>query len=564
MKLDIIFGCSLDNKARTAADVLIEFMELKGWSVRSFFFSGGVLLDDTFNTCDWTDADAELVLTVDSPYSVYAIKKAFVQIGKLCRVVSWVGAFAGVTGTIEENSGYLSLADAHFTSDEYMHKELRRLLPESHIFDVDLTFSRKADCTESDCAEKIFNTYTVGSDAIQSTYKTDGAGAKGISLEVGSSLWCRLAEFECKLRAIATEPDTIFQLKEYGRLYNNDKISVIIPCYNASKYIKTCILSLLASTLPLSMLEFIFVDDVSTDDTRQIIKQYEAAYPDNILLVECEKNGGPGTARNIGLQYASGDYIGFVDADDIVKPDMMQKLYEAAALYQCDCSECGICYVDEDCNPVSILSPLRAFYDMETYESKEQYIYAKPYSPAVVKMFFRKRFIDEYMIKFPGDKHAEDACFYNIAVFCAKRIFTVEEPLYMYRQRAGSLIHSDGFKQRYKDEYVIAEKVYETLKEKNLVERYEELAGYVYYYACVGIVEKMLTHIRGIETDTDMIRLVRKQLFCRFPNIRTNRYVWGLRNDLFEAIRDLLFTDDENFEHIMVELTVSEHEPQAK
>ncbi len=562
MKLDIIFP--LEYKAETCADGLIEFMEQKGWSVRRFFVRREVLLDNTFNTCDWADLDAELVLTVDSPYSIYAIKSAFIQAGKLCQVVSWIGACGGEICAIQEYGDYLYFADAHFTSDSHTHEELRRLLPESHIFDIDLTFSRKTDYTESDCTEKIFNTDTVGSDAIQSTYKTDGAGAKGISLEVGSRLWRGFAELECKLRAIATEPDTMFQMKEYGRLYVKDKISIIIPCYNVAKYIKTCIQSLLASTLPLPMLEFIFVDNVSTDDTKQIIKQYEAVYPDNIILVECEENGGPGTARNIGMQYASGDYIGFVDGDDFIKPDMIQKLYEAVALYQCDYSRCGFYYEDDDGKLITIWNRYRAFYDMEDDKTKEEYI-SNPEFPSVCKLMLRKSFIDEHMITFPGYLHAEDAYFYNVVTFCAKRIISVGEPLYVYRHRAGSLMNSDGFNERYKHEYVVAELIYETLKEKNLIDKNEELVGLIYYLlACEGIVEKMLTHSHGIEIDADMIRLVRSKLFCRFPNARTNRFILNRHKNMCDTIRKLMFLEDASFEQMMIKLTVSEHEPQAK
>lgn len=149
-----------------------------------------------------------------------------------------------------------------------------------------------------------------------------------------------LADFEAKLREIVYCNKQLLQIGAIERiLYSGDKISIIVPCYNAEKYIAACIESIFAQTVPLEMLEMIFIDDVSTDRTCQIIKSYEERYPENILLIECEKNAGLEAARNIGLQYATGDYIIFVDADEFIKKDMVQKQYEKMALYQYDIIE---------------------------------------------------------------------------------------------------------------------------------------------------------------------------------------------------------------------------------
>ena len=107
-------------------------------------------------------------------------------------------------------------------------------------------------------------------------------------------------------------------------------ISVIIPCYNVEKYIDRCMNSLVNQTLGVEHMELIFVNDASTDATYEKLCQWEAKYPESILVVNCEKNGKQGTARNIGIRYASTDYIGFVDSDDWVELDMYEKMYEKA------------------------------------------------------------------------------------------------------------------------------------------------------------------------------------------------------------------------------------------
>lgn len=114
------------------------------------------------------------------------------------------------------------------------------------------------------------------------------------------------------------------------------KISVIIPCYNVEQYIDRCVSSLLKQTIGLGSLELIFVNDASTDRTLDKLLAYEKQYEDAIMVINCEQNGKQGTARNIGMQYASCDYIGFVDADDWIEPDMYALLYEKAKTGQYD------------------------------------------------------------------------------------------------------------------------------------------------------------------------------------------------------------------------------------
>lgn len=104
------------------------------------------------------------------------------------------------------------------------------------------------------------------------------------------------------------------------------KISVIVPCYNCAEYVSNCINSILNQTIGFENIELLLIDDASTDNTSDILKKYEERYPDNIGVILCEKNGRQGTARNIGLQYASGEYVSFVDSDDWIRSDMYERL----------------------------------------------------------------------------------------------------------------------------------------------------------------------------------------------------------------------------------------------
>ena len=123
------------------------------------------------------------------------------------------------------------------------------------------------------------------------------------------------------------------------------KLSVIVPCYNAENIIDRCLNSLVNQTLGLDKMEIILVNDASTDGTLDVLKSWEQKYPDSILLIDSQVNLKTGGARNLGIQYASGDYIGFVDNDDWVDATMYEKAYLAAQKHDCDVV--GVLYARE-------------------------------------------------------------------------------------------------------------------------------------------------------------------------------------------------------------------------
>lgn len=104
-------------------------------------------------------------------------------------------------------------------------------------------------------------------------------------------------------------------------------ISVIVPCYNVEKYVDRCVETIVNQTIGVENLEIILVNDASTDGTLDRLKQWEESYSDQIMVITYEENLRQGGARNIGLQYASADYVGFVDSDDWIEPTMYEELY---------------------------------------------------------------------------------------------------------------------------------------------------------------------------------------------------------------------------------------------
>lgn len=103
-------------------------------------------------------------------------------------------------------------------------------------------------------------------------------------------------------------------------------VSVIVPVFNTEKYLKKCIESILNQSL--RNIEIIFIDDGSTDNSLTIIEEY--AKKDKRIKIISKLNEGQGIARNMGITEACGQYIAFIDSDDFVEKDMLEKLYNTS------------------------------------------------------------------------------------------------------------------------------------------------------------------------------------------------------------------------------------------
>lgn len=115
-------------------------------------------------------------------------------------------------------------------------------------------------------------------------------------------------------------------------------LSIIIPVYNKEQYIDGCLTSILNQTF--TDFELILVDDGSTDGSEAVCRRFAEA--DNRIILITKPNGGVSSARNVGLNKASGKYIGFIDSDDAIEPDMYELLIRNAEQYQADISICRL------------------------------------------------------------------------------------------------------------------------------------------------------------------------------------------------------------------------------
>ena len=141
------------------------------------------------------------------------------------------------------------------------------------------------------------------------------------------------------------------------------KVSVIIPCYNAEKYLDQCMYSVINQTL--QDIEIICVDDGSTDKTLEILHQYEEK--DQRIKVLCQQNKFAGVARNKGMDAAKGEYFAFLDADDYYELDGLEKAYEIAKTNDLDMLKLSSYLLDEQTGEITT----NAHYSHEKFNHKD-------------------------------------------------------------------------------------------------------------------------------------------------------------------------------------------------
>lgn len=115
-------------------------------------------------------------------------------------------------------------------------------------------------------------------------------------------------------------------------------VTIIIPVYNTEKYLRKCLDSVVNQTFASRSLEIIIINDASTDYSSEIINQYASMYK-NIKVITKTHNEGLSCARNIGMKYAQGEYIFFLDSDDWIAEETIEKLFYLAESYNCQLVE---------------------------------------------------------------------------------------------------------------------------------------------------------------------------------------------------------------------------------
>lgn len=287
----------------------------------------------------------------------------------------------------------------------------------------------------------------------------------------------------------------------------SDKISIIVPVYKVENYINRCVSSLLGQTY--GNIEIILVDDGSPDKCPQICDKWREK--DSRIKVVHKKNGGLSDARNVGLKYATGEYICFVDSDDWVADTFVEKLYRM------------ICNSGVQISAIGIQEMCEEEIKTERQENSDIYIYIgeqaikelfsnETYANYAWNKMYRRRLFDG--ITYPVGRKMEDLGTTYKLIIKAENIAYSSEKLYYYFQRENSILHTVD-REFYVDKLSLSLERYKEI-DKHYPDMYEnkefmintvlELYPLVYSKQHVREWKEFLAKVRG----KNLIRMERK------------------------------------------------------
>lgn len=240
------------------------------------------------------------------------------------------------------------------------------------------------------------------------------------------------------------------------------KVSVIVPVYKVEKFLPRCLDSIVNQTL--EDIEIICINDGSPDNSLQILEEY--AKKDSRIKIINQENAGLSVARNVGMEIAQGEYIGFVDSDDWIDVEFYEKLYTTAKKYDADIGVCSVQSVRKFGRKNYLFKYKSEELAEDTY--KKYYLCDIPCVGYVWNKIYRTSDIKKFNIMFEPGVYFEDVCFLLESLYNLKRLVTVPEVKYYYqRDNAGSILRLKS--QKIKDDSAhVHERMLEFFKSQNL------------------------------------------------------------------------------------------------
>lgn len=301
------------------------------------------------------------------------------------------------------------------------------------------------------------------------------------------------------------------------------KLSIIVPVYNmaADGKLKYCLDSLLHQNLPEQMYEVIAVDDASTDDSYQILKEYEAAYKGRLRAVKSPENRRQGGAKNLGLQYAQGEWIGFIDSDDWIAPDMYQKLLEKAQETGADVVGCDYHITYEHSMKIGRIVENNT-KEQTGLLDHDKYASLILRSGSMVVKIYLHQVILENGLNFPEQVFYEDNCAAPVWMLHFKHFERVAEPLYYYYQHAVSTVHHIS-ESKCEDRLITGWLLLRQFQERGFYEEYKEALEYRFtqlYY-----INTLFTYVVGVRpVRLAYLRKMAEGMRSAFPAFQQNPY----------------------------------------
>lgn len=263
-----------------------------------------------------------------------------------------------------------------------------------------------------------------------------------------------------------------------------DKVSVIIPIYNASVYLKECVESLMRQTL--DEVEYIFINDASTDNSLTILEDILIHYPNkHTKIINLEKNGGISNARNIGLDNATGEYITHCDSDDWVNPEMYATLYQLAIEKEADIVACNFIYEYKNRSKEYLQN-----YSSDMQENMRKLLNGEIF-PSLWSSLIKRDLITYHEICFPDNLNMGEDLLFNVkAYYYANKIVHTDSSFYHYRHSESSVCVRRSRKSIDSD-IAIAKLIEEFLIDNNCQKCYEKEIRYRKFFSKLALANDL-------------------------------------------------------------------------
>ena len=299
------------------------------------------------------------------------------------------------------------------------------------------------------------------------------------------------------------------------------ELSIIVPVYNmaADGKLEYCLDSLLNQTI--SDYEIIAVDDASTDNSPQILLDYAANYPDVFKVYFSPENRKQGGAKNIGLKHARGKWIGFIDSDDWIAPDMYEKLLKKAKETGADMVACNYHLTHEHSQAIGQV--VRTHYKAQTGPlDEEKYKLLILDSGSLVIKIYKRNLILDCGMAFPEHMFYEDNAIANAIVLKAKHFEYIDEPLYAYYQHGASTVHT-----------VNMERLEHRMQAGRLMVKHAVDFGYLnryhdeieFKFTVLFYINTMFGYLQSEgKKDVSFLKELHREMRDTFPNFEENPY----------------------------------------
>lgn len=299
------------------------------------------------------------------------------------------------------------------------------------------------------------------------------------------------------------------------------RLSVIVPVYNmaAEGKLNYCMDALINQTI--DDYEIIAVDDASTDNSLEILREYEGKYPEKVKVITYPDNRRQGGAKNEGMKAATGDWLGFVDSDDWVTPDYYEKLLMKAEETGADLVGCDYSLVSEHTFEVGRI--VQNHFPEQTGElDVEKHKKFLIRSGSMVVKIYKADVIRGNRLSFPEGIFYEDNCAGPLWSLYFRHFERVEEPLYYYYQHPASTVHRIT-EERCLDRLRAEEIFYRECESRGFLEQYYKEIEY--RFTELGYVNTLFSYFQGMERPrASFAAQLRAAVEKFFPDFWENEY----------------------------------------